>query len=251
GGGFVVLAIVDRRIRVAGHNDLRDVELRFGYVELRTIFLVEIRDVLIGDRNFRYDFAIEKLLNGQLAADVAFQIVYGEGRVFQLLLKFFLGVRAFLFGELVFHFRIGRDQIHLVGAFDQDFVVDQLIENAEFQRKRFFLRGRRRIGIYAGAIVFIDFGARDVLPIHYGPDVWSWRRFFFASRRDTAHQNACEQEDSPGNSEREGSGGGFQAAFSTLPARIQAVQTRTCLLVPCTTVLTRPKLGFQRRRRTL
>ena len=42
-----------------------------------------------------------------------------------------------------------------------------------------------------------------------------------------------------------------QAAFFTLPARIHAVQTRTCFLTPATTARTRFKFGFHRRRRVL
>ena len=42
-----------------------------------------------------------------------------------------------------------------------------------------------------------------------------------------------------------------QAAFFTLPARIHAVQTRTCFLTPATTARTRFRFGFQRRRRVL
>jgi len=42
-----------------------------------------------------------------------------------------------------------------------------------------------------------------------------------------------------------------QAAFFTLPARIHAVQTRTCFLTPATTARTRFRFGFHRRRRVL
>ena len=59
GGGFIVFAIVDRRIGVRRDHDLRDVILRLGDIELCAIFLVEVGDVLIGDRNFGDDFAIE------------------------------------------------------------------------------------------------------------------------------------------------------------------------------------------------
>src|SRR6185437_8814837 len=44
---------------------------------------------------------------------------------------------------------------------------------------------------------------------------------------------------------------GLQAAFRTRPARMQAVQTRTCFRAPSTTALTRRKFGFHRRRRRL
>src|SRR5947208_14440866 len=42
-----------------------------------------------------------------------------------------------------------------------------------------------------------------------------------------------------------------QAAFFTLPARMHAVQTRTCFLTPATTARKRFRFGFQRRRRVL
>src|SRR5216683_7340889 len=42
-----------------------------------------------------------------------------------------------------------------------------------------------------------------------------------------------------------------QAAFFTLPARMHAVQIRTCFLTPATTARTRFKFGFHRRRRVL
>src|SRR5437899_8903984 len=59
--------------------------------------------------------------------------------------------------------------------------------------------------------------------------------------------------DAPPNagSERSSSRLETQAAFFILPARIHAVQTRTCFLTPATTARTRFRFGFQRRRRVL
>jgi hypothetical protein len=45
--------------------------------------------------------------------------------------------------------------------------------------------------------------------------------------------------------------GVFQAAFVMRPARMHAVQTRTCFRTPLMTARTRRRLGFQRRRVTL
>jgi hypothetical protein len=45
--------------------------------------------------------------------------------------------------------------------------------------------------------------------------------------------------------------GKYYAAFLILPARMQAVQTRTCLRVPEINACTRFKFGFQRRLRVL
>ena len=64
----------------------------------------------------------------------------------QLLLKFFFGVRALRFGEFVFDFGVAGDKIHLVGALEENFAVDQLVENVELERKSLFLRGGGRLG---------------------------------------------------------------------------------------------------------
>ena len=68
------------RLRICGSfarsdDDLRDAVLRLRDVELVQIGVVEIDDVLIGDGNFRGDFAIQQLLNGKLTAQVALEVV--------------------------------------------------------------------------------------------------------------------------------------------------------------------------------
>src|SRR5947199_2546256 len=70
-------------------------------------------------------------------------------------------------------------------------------------------------------------------------------------RRASRHLTASS--DAPRNvgSERSSSRLETQAAFFILPARIHAVQTRTCFLTPATTARTRFRFGFQRRRRVL
>ena len=47
--GFVVLAVVHRGIGTRRHYDLSDVVLRLRHIELRTILLVKIHHILIGD----------------------------------------------------------------------------------------------------------------------------------------------------------------------------------------------------------
>ena len=52
--------------------------LRFRDIELVQIGVVEIGDVLIGDGNFRSDFAIQQFLNGKLPPQVALEVVDGH-----------------------------------------------------------------------------------------------------------------------------------------------------------------------------
>ena len=82
-------------------------------------------------------------MDGKLATDVAFQVVNGEPSIFQSSLKFFLGVGTLRFGELVFHLGVGGDEIHFLRALEQDFAVDEFVQNAEFEGKRFFQGGGR------------------------------------------------------------------------------------------------------------
>jgi len=90
-------------------HDLRYVILRLGHIELRAIFVVEVIDILVRNRNFGDHFAIQQLLHGKLATDIVFQIVYRQPGVVQFLLKLFFGVRALSFREFIFHFGVGGD----------------------------------------------------------------------------------------------------------------------------------------------
>ena len=51
---------------------LRDAILRLRHVELRAVLVVKIGHVLVGDGNFRHDFAVEKFFNRDLTADFTF-----------------------------------------------------------------------------------------------------------------------------------------------------------------------------------
>src|SRR6266849_10624638 len=69
------------------------------------------------------------------------------------------------------------------------------------------------------------------------------RASLLLSASSDAPRNAGSQQSSPRLE--------AQAAFFTLPARMHAVQIRTCFLTPATTARTRFKFGFHRRRRVL
>ena len=112
---------------------------------------------------------IDHLLNGKLLPDVVSQIVDRVAARFELALKFFLGVRALEFGELVLDFAVGGLQAQRFGLLQQDVIVDQLIQNIQLERQRFVLGRLGGIGIQLRAVVLVHLGARDVRAVHHSP----------------------------------------------------------------------------------
>ncbi len=102
--------------------------------------------------------------------------------VFQPPLKFILSVRALQLGELVFDFAIARLEVQLLRLFEQNFVVDQLVEHVELLRQRFFQRRLLPLGVHARAIVFVDFIALDLFPVYHRPHVGRVPRLLVAAR---------------------------------------------------------------------
>ena len=105
--------------------------LRLRHVELRFVGVVKIRDVLIGDQNLRHHFAVEQFLNRKLAPQLELQIFHRHGLIFQAPLEFIFGVRALQLRELVFDFAVARLEVQLLGLFEQNLVVDQLVEHVQ------------------------------------------------------------------------------------------------------------------------
>jgi hypothetical protein len=130
------------------------------------------------------------------------------------------------------------------------------------------LRGRLTFGIYPRPVIFLDLIFANLFPIHYRPDIWRMLRLPVTARHTSNSQQSCYTDwfgngttHTPGNSalrahiknasQRIGNQVNAQAAFFTLPARMQAVQTRICFRAPDTSARTRFKFGFQRRLRVL
>ena len=172
-GRVVVFAIANLRFLARGDDDLRDAILRLGDVELRFVRVVELGDVLIGDGDFGDDFTIQEFRDRKLAAQIGFQIADRNVAIFELALKFFFGVRALQLGEFIFDFAVARFEIQFFRALEKNFVVDELIENIELERERFFLRRLLAFGVHARSIIFVDVGALDFLAVddrpHVGP----------------------------------------------------------------------------------
>ena len=90
-------------------------------------------------------------------------------RALELALKFFLGVGALEFGELVLDFAVGGLQAQRFRFFEQDVIVDQLVQNIQLERQRFILGRLGRIGVQLRAVVFVDFRARDGRAVDNSP----------------------------------------------------------------------------------
>ncbi len=122
-------------------------------------------------RDLGDDFAIEKFRDRELAAQIGFQIADGNVAIFELALKFFFGVRALELGEFVFDFTVAGFEIQFFRALEKDFVVDELVENVELERERFFLRRLLAFGIHARTVILVHIVALDFLAVDDGPHV--------------------------------------------------------------------------------
>ena len=166
-----------------GDDDLREPVLRLRHVELRAILIVEILDVLIGDRDLCHHFAVDHFLDGNLLPDIAPQIVDRVAARFELALKFIFGVGTLEFGKLVLDLAVGGLQSQLFRPLKQNLIVDQFIQNIQLQRKRFVLRRLGSVGIQLRAVVLVYLGARDILAVHHGPHALRWLRWLLAAGR--------------------------------------------------------------------
>jgi hypothetical protein len=63
----------------------------------------------------------------------AFQIIDRDPTVFELALKFVLCVRTFQLCKFVFHLAIAGFEVQLLGSLEQNLVVDQLVQDVEFE----------------------------------------------------------------------------------------------------------------------
>jgi hypothetical protein len=102
------------------------------------------------------------------------------------------GVRTFRFGKLVFDLGVAGHQVHLIGALDEYLAVDQLVEDAELQRKRLFLRRLGGFTVDTGHEDFIYVLAEDFLAVDHGPDVRPRRRFLPAGTCERTSRHRCE-----------------------------------------------------------
>ena len=146
---------------------------RLREIELCFVAAVVVGNFLIGDGDFGQHFAIQKFLNRQLAAHVLLPVVHDHALFPQLPPKLLFGIRAFSLGEFIFDFPVGGLQAQLLGAFEKDFVVDQLIENIELQRQGFLFRRFLSLGVDARAVILVHLVALDFPSVDCGPHVGS------------------------------------------------------------------------------
>ena len=135
-------------------------------------------------------------MDGKLSAQILFQVIHRHALVPQPPLELVFGVRALEPGEFVLHFAVAGLQAQLFGAFEQNFIDDQLIENIQFQRKSFFLGRFLAFGIHAGAVIFVNIVALDFLAVNDGPNVGRMLRLLHATghareRQGRQRQHSC------------------------------------------------------------
>ena len=154
-----------------------------GPFEFLKVLVVVVGDILVRDRDFRDDLAVDQLLDGEFFADLVLQVVHGEMLFVQLALELFRGVGALGFGELVLDFAVARLQAQFLGALQENLIVDQRVEDIQHERERFFLRRRGALRIDAQAVIFFDLGARNFRAVDDGPHPGRWCAILVAPRR--------------------------------------------------------------------
>ncbi len=143
---------------------------------MSAILVVKIGDVLIGNRDFCDDFTIQKLLDRELPPDVILQIICANAPILQLPLKFVFSVGSFEFGEFVLDLAVCGFHAKLPGTLDQNVIINELVQDVQRQRKRFFLRWCRRLRIQSALVIFFRFYAMYLLAVDDRPYVGpGWR----------------------------------------------------------------------------
>src|SRR5947209_9687857 len=72
---LVILQMAHLRAGSSGHENLRQMVLRFDQVELRFVSIVVVGNILIGDVDLRRDLLIQNFLDGKRAAEIALKVI--------------------------------------------------------------------------------------------------------------------------------------------------------------------------------
>src|SRR5262249_7339262 len=123
-------------------NNYRDVGTAFGH-ELVAMVVVIFSYVLI---RWSFDpgiFLVVKSIYGQLSLDLITQRSLGHAHLFELLLVFIFGQPGvlFLFFNCLANFSIVRRQVLALSLLEQDFGLDEIVQDTELKRGQF--GGRR------------------------------------------------------------------------------------------------------------
>src|SRR5262249_28822547 len=124
-------------------NDYRNVGSAFGH-ELVAMVVVIFSYVLI---RWGFDpgiFLVVKSIYGQLSLDLLTQRSLGHAHLLELFLVFILGQPGilFLFLNLLANFGIVRRDVLALGLLEQDFSLDEIVQDTELKRGQFGSSGR-------------------------------------------------------------------------------------------------------------
>src|SRR5262249_27043615 len=119
-------------------NDYRNVGSAFGH-ELVAMVVVIFSYVLI---RWGFDpgiFLVVKSIYGQLSLDLLTQRSLGHAHLLELFLVFILGQPGilFLFFNLLANFGIVRRDVLALGLLEQDFSLDEIVQDTELKRGQF------------------------------------------------------------------------------------------------------------------
>jgi hypothetical protein len=167
----VALRVVGQAVVLRIDDDGGELDAARADVAL-AVGVVEVLDLLVARRIDLAPHAIQELLHGEPLAHHLAQALLGLPRLLERLLELLLAADLLLLAaddlrDLV----VGRQQLLLVGALEEDFLLDQIVQDLEARGAEFERRERRLLPAGLLADHAIDLAQHDVLAVHRGGDV--------------------------------------------------------------------------------
>ena len=168
--------------------------LRFHIGKVLLELLIVVGDFLLTDLNPAGDGLLQQLANADLALNFLLEFRHRHAFRIELPLELFVaeGCPQFLPTGLDF---IGAGQLpRLRRLLQQDFVLDQSIQDAELAAQGFFARKRFRQLAHLSLVVFLHFGAQDGLAVDLRPHLFARRAQPATTQQHNRHQHQQQAE---------------------------------------------------------
>src|SRR5579864_2171035 len=145
--------------------------LGLDQVEFALMRVVVLADILVSDIDFGCDLLVEDFFDGEGATEVAAEVVKGDLFVLEFLIELFLGVRRLDLVHFAIDLLVGGEEAEFLGAMHEDFVVDELAEDAEAKAGGLLAHGNGLLLIGSGRLVEVilfDVVAEDFAAVDAG-----------------------------------------------------------------------------------
>ena len=155
-----------------GHRrniNLGEVVLGLDQIKFALVGVVVVADILVADVDLGSDFFVQDFFHGEGTAQVAAEILERNLLVSELLVELFLGVGRLDLVHLAVDFLVGGEEAEFLGTMHEDFVIDELAQNAEAKAGGLLAHGSLRLLLLGAGglvrIIFFHVGAKNFAAI--------------------------------------------------------------------------------------